>query len=177
MDFDAFVGARGPGLLQLAWLLTGHAESAEDLVQSTLVDAFRHWDRVAKASAPDAYVRKAMLNRHLTDRRRRWWGERPTDLEEVERTGSGADLAEPDHADLVVTRADLMARVRTLPPRARAVVVLRYFEDRSDAQIAELLDIGESTVRATLSRALTTLRAANTAEAAAPAAPEGERIR
>lgn len=110
MEFDAFVNARGPGLLQLAWLLTGQAQSAEDLVQSTLVDAYRHWDQIVAASTPDAYVRKTMLNRHLT-----------------------------------VTRADLMALVRTLPPRARAVVVLRYFEDCSDAQVAELLGIAEST--------------------------------
>ncbi|MEO7069337.1 MAG: SigE family RNA polymerase sigma factor [Nostocoides sp.] len=174
MDFDAFVSARGPGLLQLAWLLTGHAQTAEDLVQSTLVDAYRHWDRVAAAAAPDAYVRKAMLNRHLTDRRRRWWGERPTDLDEAERIGAlgGSDgPSDADHADLVATRADLVALVRGLPPRARAIVVLRYFEDRSDAQIGELLDVTESTVRATASRALATLRAA------AVSTPEGDLTR
>lgn len=170
MEFDRFVDTRGPGLLQLAWLLTGHAQSAEDLVQSTLVDAYRRWDLVTAADAPDAYVRKAMLNRHLTERRRRWWGERPTDLDEAERAGLVASTEAADHAELVASHTDLVALVRGLPPRARAIVVLRYFEDRSDAQIADLLDLTESGVRATASRALATLRAR-------AAAPEGDLTR
>jgi RNA polymerase sigma-70 factor (sigma-E family) len=170
VEFDSFVDSRGPGLLQLAWLLTGHAQSAEDLVQSTLVDAYRHWERVTTADAPDAYVRKAMLNRHLTERRRRWRGERPTDLDEAERAGLVPNTEAPDHAELVASHTDLVALVRGLPPRARAIVVLRYFEDRSDAQIADLLDLTESGVRATASRALATLRARATA-------PEGDLTR
>ena len=160
MTFEAYVEALGAALLRLAYLLTGHAQDAEDLVQSALLDALRHWRRVAASASPDAYVKKILVNRHLTNRRRRWHGERPT------------DFADPDAPHVpVLPRSDLEDRetfheqLGHLPPRGRAVLVLRYYEDLADEQIAELLGIAASSVRATASRALAALRAqADTSE-------------
>ncbi len=79
MDFEEYVAARGPALLRFAYVLTTDTHAAEDLVQTALADAYRHWRRVQRTDQPDAYVRRIIVNRHLSGRRRRWWGERPTD--------------------------------------------------------------------------------------------------
>lgn len=157
MDFEAYVAARGRALLQLAYLPTGHPQDAEDLVQAALVDALRHWRRVETSGAPDAYVRRVLVNRHLTGRRRRWHGERATDFTDPAYT---VHPATPDLSGQVDDRDELLGLISTLPPRGRAVIVLRYFEDLSDEQIAQTLGIAASSVRATASRALATLRTA-----------------
>ena len=156
MEFDEFVASRGPALSRLAWLLTHDRHAAEDLAQSAFVDLYRHWGRVAASDAPEAYARRVLLNRYLTDQRRRSTHERPRDHETLEALA----VAVPDPSEEVDTRDELRRLVAALPPRSRAVLVLRYYEDRPDEQIADLLGVGTSTVRATASRAIDTLRTA-----------------
>jgi RNA polymerase sigma-70 factor (sigma-E family) len=168
VQFDDYVVARGPALLRFAYVLTTDAHAAEDLVQSALADAYRHWSRVQRADHPDAYVRRIIVNRHLSGRRRRWWGERPTDPLDGALGGSAGGVA-ADLAEAVVDRDETRAVLDGLAPRARTVLVLRYYVDLDDHAIAETLGITESTVRATASRALATLRATH-APATDPAA-------
>lgn len=175
MEFDEYVAARGPALLRFAYVLTADAHSAEDLVQSALADAFRHWRRVERAAQPDAYVRKIIVNRHLSGRRRRWWGERPT--EHPEAVGGSRPGVVEDPADGVVARDETRSVLDGLAPRARAILVLRFYADLDDRAIAESLGIAESTVRATASRALATLRATHvptTGRTGAPTAATGK---
>lgn len=159
MDFEAYVAARGPALLRFAYVLTTDAHAAEDLVQSALADAYRRWGRVQRADQPDAYVRKIIVNRHLSGRRRRWWGERPSDQVDGPLGGAGGVVADP--ADRVVERDATLSVLDGLAPRARAILVLRYYADLDDHAIAEVLGVAESTVRSTASRALATLREAH----------------
>ena len=158
-QFEQYVAARGPALLRLAFVLTGDAHLAEDLVQNALTDAYRHWRRVRKADHPDAYVRRILVNAHLTWSRRRSSGERPT--------GDLPDLPErADATDAIVSRGELRQVLARLPERARTVLVLRYYADLDDAAIGRMLGLAESSVRATASRALATLRAHHPAEEA-----------
>lgn len=159
MDFDDYVSQRGGALLRLAYVLTGDGSRAEDLTQTVLTDAFRHWRKVCAASNRDAYVRRMLVNAHLDWHRRRSSLERPTDL-----TGHhGAVAADP--ADGVASRDELRRLLLTLPPRARTALVLRYFEDLDDARIADAMGISPGAVRSTVSRALATLRADRTTTA------------
>ncbi|HVF03308.1 MAG TPA: SigE family RNA polymerase sigma factor [Frankiaceae bacterium] len=151
MEFEEYVAARGPALLRFAYVLTGDAHAAEDLTQAALADVLAKWRRVAAAGHPDAYVRRALLNRHLTWQRRR--SSREVALADVP-SGSvaGADAG-------VAARDEARRFLAGLPPRARAVLVLRYYADLDDDAIAGALGISQSNVRATASRALATLRA------------------
>lgn len=151
--FRDFVGARSKALLQTAYLLTGDWEHGRDLVQSALAGLARRWERLADPEHAEAYVRKAIYHAHV-DRTRllSWRRERSTaivpDLP-VERS---------DPADQVAARRDLLAAVRQLPRGQRAVIVLRYFEDRTDEDIAEVLGISTGTVRSQHHKALKALR-------------------
>lgn len=149
-QFDEFVAARGSALLRHAYLLTGDRGLAEDLVQETLAHLYRRWDRVSSADSPEAYVRTSLTRQYLSWRRRRWWGERPS-AAVPEQTAYDAPDADGDD---VVWRALAM-----LPRQQRAVLALRFYDDLSDAQIAEVLGVSASNVRAQASRALATLRA------------------
>lgn len=145
--FDAFVSARGNALWRSAWLLTGDHQLAEDLVQTALTKSWRAFDRVGIDSF-EAYVRRVMFTTYVSWWRRKWRGERPTgDLPE-------RALREPDTDD----RNDLLAALEGLPRGQRAVVVLRYFEDPTEAQAAAVLGISVGTVKSQCSRALTALR-------------------
>jgi RNA polymerase sigma-70 factor (sigma-E family) len=148
--FEEFVAARGPALLRFAYVLTLDAHAAEDLVQTALTDAYRHWRRVSAAENADAYVQRIVVNAHLGWRRRRSSGERPT--------GEDLDSVVIDHADAVVDREVSRRLLDGLPPRARTILVLRYYADLDDAAIADLLGLSVSTVRSTASRALGSLR-------------------
>ncbi|NHC45971.1 SigE family RNA polymerase sigma factor [Motilibacter aurantiacus] len=148
--FDEYATARGPALLRFAYALTGHREQAEDLLQTALADAYVHWRKVLRADDPDAYVRRMMLNRFLGWRRRRWSGELAS-----EHVDPGAS---PDPAGDVVERDAVRRALATLPPRQRAVVVLRYLEDLDDAAIAATLGVSPGSVRVTAHRALAALR-------------------
>jgi RNA polymerase sigma-70 factor (sigma-E family) len=150
-DFDAFVVARTPALLRTAFLLTGSREAAQDLLQESLVRLHGRWTRVRDIGAREAYLRRILATRASNDRRRRWHGEVPT---ESLPAGTGPDpYAEVDerHAALDVLRG--------LTPAHRAVLVLRFFEDLSEAQTAELLGVSVGTVKSRTSRALAQLRA------------------
>ena len=133
-------------------MLTSDPHRAEDLTQTVLADAYRRWPKVAAARTPDAYVRRMMVNAHLDWHRRRSSTERVTDLRDNE------PAAETDPADRIVARDALRQLLATLAPRARTVLVLRYYEDLDDAAIADAMGISPSAVRATTSRALATLR-------------------
>lgn len=153
-SFDEYVAARGQDLLRTAWLLTGDHQRAEDLVQTALAKVWPHWARVShdRDSRPDAYVRRVMLTTYIAWWRRRWNAERPTESLPEE---PGAGLAREELVDL---RRDLLAALATLPRGQRAAVVLRYFEDLSEAQVAELLGCSVGTVKSQCARAFATLR-------------------
>ena len=154
MKFEDFVAAQGQPLLRLAYVLTSDAHHAEDLTQTTLAKAHRNWRKVAAASNPDAYVRRILVNAHLDWCRRRSSTERPVEAIPEPRTWV------PDPADEVSARDHMRGLLSQLAPRARAVLVLRYYADLNDEAIADLMGITSSSVRATASRALATLRAA-----------------
>ncbi|MBM7776393.1 RNA polymerase sigma-70 factor (sigma-E family) [Actinokineospora baliensis] len=156
MGFDEYVRDRGQALLRFAYLLTGDRHLAEDLVQTALLKAHSRWRRVVAADHPDAYLRRIVVNAHLDWRRRRSSTEVP--LHPGDAWFESARAA--DHADGVAAREQTWGALAALPPRQRAVLVLRFYEDRDDRTIAELLGCAESTVRSQASRALSSLRAA-----------------
>ncbi|MFG1626277.1 SigE family RNA polymerase sigma factor [Kribbella sp. NPDC049227] len=144
-DFEEFARAGIPRLYRTAWLLTGDRHHAEDLVQDTLANMLKTWARIDN---PGAYARTALARTFISQRRRRSWTERPTaDLpEQVERVGD------------VELRMALREALGELAPLDRAVLVLRYFEDRSVEQVA--LDLGKnaSAITTRTARALDRLR-------------------
>lgn len=145
--FAEFVIARQAALLRTACLLTGHAQDAEDLVQTTLVKVVPQWRRIR--DNPEPYVRRVMVNENVSRWRHRRWRERSTD----ELPGTLA--AERDVVELIAVR-DALA---TLAPRQRAVLVLRYYEGLSEAEIAEQMSISPGTVKSQARDALARLRA------------------
>jgi RNA polymerase sigma-70 factor (sigma-E family) len=155
VEFEEYVAARGQALLRLAYVLAGDAHAAEDLTQAALYDTLRHWRQVSRATHPDAYVRRVLVNRFLTDKRRKASGELL--LDDVEPLSPGG-AAVPDPAAGVADRDELRQVLAGLAPRARAVLVLRYYADLDDTAIAETLGISPGTVRSTASRALASLR-------------------
>ena len=148
--FDDFIRGRGTGLLRIAYLLTGDRHSAEDLVQEVLEQMYVKWRRIH--GMPEAYARRALVNRSANRWRRR--GRRP------EAPLAGHDVAAPDHSEHVVVRDAVLSALRTLPPRQRAAVVLRYLEDLPVAEVARALDCSEGNVKSSVSRGLVRLRAA-----------------
>lgn len=154
MRFEDYVAEQGQSLLRLAYVLTSDAHRAEDLTQTVLTDAYRHWRKVVAARNPDAYVRRMLVNAHLDWHRRRSSTERPTDLAAYQ------PAVEADPAEGVASRDQLRQALSLLAPRARTVLVLRYYADLDDAAIAEEMNVSASSVRATTSRALATLRSA-----------------
>jgi RNA polymerase sigma-70 factor (sigma-E family) len=149
--FDDFVAARGGALWRTAWLLTGDHQRAEDLVQTALGKAWPHWRRVNASGSFEAYTRKIMLTTYLAWWRRKWNAEMPSE-ELPERPDVRADSGRLD------LRYDLMAALNTLPKGQRAVVVLRFYEDLTEAQTAETLGITVGTVKSQAARALSALR-------------------
>lgn len=145
--FVDFVVARGPALHRTAVLLTRQEQSAEDLVQIALAKAWRSWGRID--GNHEAYVRRIMINEFASAWRRRWRGEVPTaDLPELARVND----------DDVSTRQALLAALATLPPRQRAVIVLRFFHDYTEAATAEAMGISVGTVKSQTFKALAALR-------------------
>lgn len=148
--FDTWVGARVPALLRFAYLVTGSQQAAEDAVQSALASACEKWSLVGRRDDPDAYVRRMVVNAHISAWRRT--GRRESPVADV-RPAAAADPAEG------VARHDAVWRLcAQLPPQQRAAVVLRFYEDLDDDQIAEILGVTRSTVRSHVHRALTALR-------------------
>ncbi|WP_219463230.1 SigE family RNA polymerase sigma factor [Nonomuraea rhizosphaerae] len=148
-DFIAYVEARSPRLLRTAYLLCRDWAQAEDLVQTALVRAWRAWGRVGEH--PDAYVSRILVNTHLSWRSRLWWRELPTD-EPPEKASPGDEIGLSDE------RAVLWAALGRLPPRQRAVLVLRFFEDLPESAVAQILNCSIGTVKSQTSKALAKLR-------------------
>jgi RNA polymerase sigma-70 factor (sigma-E family) len=153
--FEAFALGRRAALFRLAFLLSGDQHHAEDLVQGTLERTYQHWRRVAAADNPEAYVRRMLVNAASDWRRSRRYV--------VEQSLDGA-LALPAQRDGVTDRVEshdaVVRALRGLPARMRAVLVLRYFEDLSEAETASVLDCSVGTVKSQASRGLARLRAA-----------------
>jgi RNA polymerase sigma-70 factor (sigma-E family) len=148
--FEAFVAQAWPRLLRSAWLLTGDWHRAEDLVQSVLARAYGRWSRLADGN-PEAYLRSMLATTYLSWWRRRWRGEIP-----YERLPEHATGDEHGGVELRHTIAEALLR---LPARQRAVLVLRYHGDLTEAATAQALGLSVGTVKSYTSRALATLRA------------------
>jgi RNA polymerase sigma-70 factor (sigma-E family) len=149
--FTDFVQANNSALMRTAYALTGSVSAAEELVQDTLVRLYSRWERVQNADVPLAYVRRALTNQFLNERRRTTNREVVTDTV-PDRPGGRS--AEND----VVDRDQVVALLKTLGRRQRAVLVLRYYDGLSDAEIAETLGSRPGTVRSLISRSLAALR-------------------
>ncbi len=151
MTFEEFAQAQLPAVLAFATALTGQRTTAEDLAQEALIRAHARWDSIRRLDRPDLYFRKMVLNEFLSWRRRAWR------LVPADQRNLGIRTA-PDHAAGYAEHAAMLAEIAKLPRRQRAVVVLRYYEDRTDAEIGELLGCAPGSVRAYASRALAALR-------------------
>ena len=145
--FEAFARARIGALLRYGHLLTGNPHAAEDLVQSALAKSLASWRRI-EHDDPEAYVRRCMVNEAISHTRRRAWRERTVEVL-------------PDHGvedERNDDRTVVMRALAELPPRQRAVLVLRYYEDRSEEEIASMLGIARGTVKSQASKGLAHLR-------------------
>lgn len=150
--FRTFVETNGATLLHAARLLTGDHHRGEDLLQGALTKVYLKWDRI---DAPLAYARKALVTGHIDTTRRRWWGERPTEV--LPETADADGLVASDERD------ELRRLLNGLNARERAVVVLRYYCDQSEQETAATLGMPVGTVKSTCARALARLRVEVTA--------------
>jgi RNA polymerase sigma-70 factor (sigma-E family) len=147
--FRVFAAARWQALVATAWLVTADRQLAEDCVQEALVAVRRHWPRVHRDGHPEAYARRAVLNRALNWRRRRRIAEISVEhVPDVRVAAEAQGELDPE----------LVAVLRRLPPRMRAVIALRYVEDRSESETAQLLGCSIGTVKSTAHRGLARLR-------------------
>ncbi|MEP7055897.1 MAG: SigE family RNA polymerase sigma factor [Actinomycetota bacterium] len=150
--FREFVATRQQSLLRTAYLLTTNWATAEDLLQTALTKTYLARHRIRDGNAVEAYARAAMVTTSMSWWRRKWHGERPTE-----------QLPEPpprqDEGTAYDDRDELWQHVRRLPPRQRAVLVLRFYEDLSEAETARLLGISVGTVKSQTSRSMQALRA------------------
>jgi RNA polymerase sigma-70 factor (sigma-E family) len=152
MTFEEFAAQRLPTMVRFAAALAGNRADAEDLIQEVLVRAHRHWPTISGLDRPDAYVRRMIVNEFISAHRRSWRllpKGRPEDLD----TRTTAD-----HASQYTERDSLIGELTKLPRRQRAVLMLRYYEGLSDAEIADVLSCRPGTVRAYAARALAALR-------------------
>ncbi|NHC14663.1 SigE family RNA polymerase sigma factor [Motilibacter deserti] len=154
MSFDEYVAARGLALSRFAYVLTGDRHQAEDLLQAALLKTYRNWDKVRRADHPDAYVRRILVTTHTSWARRLW--HREHSVAELPEAATGGRLDDP--ADRVAERDALRRGLAGLPPRQRAVLVLRHLEGYDDAAIADVLGCSVSAVRSYASKGATRLR-------------------
>ena len=149
-DFAAYMHARQASLLRTAYLLTGDRHTAEDLVQTAFAKLYLAWEKVEQQGSIDGYVRRILVNENNSMWRRAW----------KKREFATEVLPDrPHHDDYDAgTGRELWDLVQTLPRKARAVVVLRYYEELSEAETAEVLGISVGTVKSQASRALAALR-------------------
>jgi RNA polymerase sigma-70 factor (sigma-E family) len=151
--FDEFVVTRGHALLRFAHVLCGDLHLGEDLVQEVLARTHRQWVRIEQMQAPEAYLRKAIVREFLSWRRRLSSTETPVPTMPEGITG---EMGDPAHR--LAARDEMWMFLAGLPRAQRAVMVLRYYADMTDDEIAATLDCGASTVRAHAARALSRLR-------------------
>jgi RNA polymerase sigma-70 factor (sigma-E family) len=151
MTFGDYARSRAGMLLRTALALTGgNRADAEDLVQATLIKAYRSWDRISDQAAVDTYVRRAMVNTHISSWRQRRVEEYPTD--EIPDRAAADPSDESDLHDVVQQALD------RLPRQMRAAVMLRYYDDMSEPQVAAALGVTVGTVKSTVARAVAKLR-------------------
>ena len=151
-EFARFVGERQRALLRSAWLLTGDWAMAEDLAQTALARTWLRWGRITRRDEPELYVRRVMVTTWINWNRRKWRGERPAfDLPDGPAPG--------DLAAEAATRVAVRTALASLTRRQRAVLVLRVFDDLTEAQTAQVLGCATGTVKSTMSQALARLRA------------------
>ncbi len=164
--FSEFVVARSAGLLRTASLLAGDPYGGEDLLQTALLKTYLAWPRIRDRAAVESYVRRTMVTTVTSWRRRRWRGEISAErLPEPANDDSGLSLAE---------RLDLWTALRTLTPRQRAVIVLRFYEDLPEAEIARVLGCSPGTVKSQCSKGLAKLRQRHRGEPGQPTSiPDG----
>ena len=148
-QFAEYMTARQPALLRTAYLLTGDTHTAEDLVQTALAKLYLNWEKVDRRDSLDGYVRRILVNEH-NSLWRRPWKRRETTAEHL------PEQAAPQQQG---RDTDLWDFVQTLPRKQRAAVVLRYYEELSEAETAEVLGVSVGTVKSQTSRALATMRA------------------
>jgi RNA polymerase sigma-70 factor (sigma-E family) len=151
-DFERFVADRSPHLLRTAWLLTGDAGRAEDLLQTALVVVWPKWNRIVEGGNPEGYVRRVLVTKFLSWQRRHWRFEVPTESPpDPTAPAGGLDGRTAD-------RDAIRRALAGLSRQQRAVVVLRYVEDLSVAETATILSCSQATVRVQAGRALAALR-------------------
>jgi RNA polymerase sigma-70 factor (sigma-E family) len=156
-DFAAFVAARYRALVRTGLLLTGDAGHAEDLAQSALIRTYLAWTRLREPASAEAYTRKTLVRLAVRARRRRWSGEVAASSHPGA-VGAGRDqLTHDGQSDLAL---DVRRALAALPVGQRAVLVLRYLDDLSEAKTAELLGISPGTVKSRAARGLASLREA-----------------
>ncbi|GAA2394886.1 SigE family RNA polymerase sigma factor [Nonomuraea africana] len=155
--FREFVDARQQSLMRTAYLLTGDAHLAEDLLQTVLTRVASHWGKLARGGNPEAYARRALVNQHLSWRRRRSFSSEITGLS----SETGLDVADRSeaHDDTTLRRLALRQALAKLSPKQRAVIVLRFYEDRSEHETAQLMGCSVGTVKSQTHYALSKLRA------------------
>jgi RNA polymerase sigma-70 factor (sigma-E family) len=153
VTFDEFAATRLDAVLRFAVVLTNDRGLAEDVVQEVLIRAHQRWAKIGALEHPEAYVRRMVVNEFLSWRRK--WARYVPQADVEPMMGQ---TTQADHADAQAERATLLAEVAKLPRRQRAVLVLRYYEGLSDAQIADVLGCAETTVRGYAFRGLAALR-------------------
>jgi RNA polymerase sigma-70 factor (sigma-E family) len=151
VDFTAYVNERRAALYATAYHLTGNRHEAEDLLQSALFSTYRAWDRISDKAAVGGYLRRTMTNLHISAWRRRKLNEYPT--EEIPETAADVDTMSGTEL-----RAVLWQALARLPEMQRTMLVLRYYEGRTDPEIADLLGISVGTVKSSIWRSLRRLR-------------------
>jgi len=150
-DFRSYVAARSPALLRTAYHLTGNRADAEDLLQAALAKTYLAWDRIREREAVDGYVRRVLVTTQTS-----WWRRRKVDEYPTGQLPEGPP-GRDGTADLDLHDA-LWTALSGLPKRQRAMLVLRYYEDLSEAQTAQIMGVSVGTVKSTTSRALLKLR-------------------
>lgn len=150
-EFSAWMAARQPSLHRTAFLMAGDHHTAEDLVSATLAKVYLAWHRIERRESVDGYARRVLVNEHNSLWRRPWKRREVAKATLPEETGVHDT---PDEGE----RRELWRLVSTLPRKQRAVIVLRYYEDLSEAEIADTLGISPGTVKSQASRAMATLR-------------------
>ncbi|MFG1683420.1 SigE family RNA polymerase sigma factor [Nonomuraea sp. NPDC049269] len=147
--FHEFVRARQQSLMRTAYLLTGDTHLAEDLLQTVLTRVASHWAKLAKGGNPEAYARKALVNQNISWRRRK----------RVELPGAELPEVGQSHDEATVRRLALLHTLAQLTPKQRTVIVLRYYEDHTEHETAQLMGTSIGTVKSQTHYALSKLRA------------------
>lgn len=151
VEYAEFVRARGTALLRTAHLLTSNPSQAEDLLQISLTKTYLAWPRLRDPAAAEAYTRRVLANASIS-----WWRQKKNRLELATETLPDKGVEHPSQA--LAERDAMMAALRQLSPQQRAVLVLRFYEDQSEAQIAAMLGLSAGSVKSHASRGLARLR-------------------